>query len=97
MSEEAPFVADGPDRLRRAIAALPSTERGEWARRLDLDPREVENVPVYLLGRRRLPEALVRLLRLAGTESVAPDDRRCYLSQSPAAGRHAGDNPKGGT
>jgi hypothetical protein len=93
MSQGMPFVADGPDRLRRAIAALPATERDESARRLDLDPSEVAHVPVFLLGRWRRPEALAWWLRLAGTGSAAPVDRRCYLGRSLPVAPQAGDNP----
>ena len=93
MSHEAPIVADARRRLRDAVAALPPTERAEWARRLDLGPREVETVLAYLLGRWRLPRALARWFWLGDPGGAAPFDRRCYLGAPRPVARQPRDKP----
>ena len=84
MSDRPAIVADGPDRLRRALAELPPERRAELRRRLDAPARDATSV------RKRHPTRLVAALIRSIRAPIAPD-RRCFVTPrsdwSPRGGK----------
>ncbi len=84
MSDRPAIVADGPNRLRKALAELPPDQRAELRRRLDAPAHDATSM------RKRYPTRLVAALIRSVRDPIAPD-RRCFVTPksdwSPGGGK----------